>query len=257
MSATSDIRFSATLLRPADRKESWTFLRVPKAASEKLPTRSMTSVEGTFNGIDFQATLEPDGEGSHWLKVDKKLSEAAKADVGDVVKLTIAPAKVEPEPNVPPDLKKALAASPKAMTTWKDTTAVARRDWIAWITSGKKAETRPKRIDVAISKLESGKKRACCFDRSGMYGNSLSCPLAEGEEVDMKALKKIRTASAKKSLDSTGTAIHSESHDRSGLTVPLRFVEICFVCRPQKSTKHLAEHDAMEREDEIPISDAK
>jgi len=188
----STIRFTATLLRPAEKAASWTFLRIPKAASEKLPTRSMTSVDGTMNGATFQATLEPDGEGSHWLKVEKKLSEAAKAKVGDVVKLEIAPVAVEPEPKVPPDLKKALAESPTAFATWKDTTAVARRDWIAWISSGKKAETRPKRIAVAISKLESGKKRACCFDRSGMYDNSLSCPLAEGEEAVVKVGKKDR-----------------------------------------------------------------
>lgn len=196
----SNIRFSAELLRPAEGKSAtWAFLRVPKDASSKLPSRSMTSVEGTINGAPFAATLEPDGKGSHWLKLEKKLQQAAGVNVGDTVKLEIAPAKVEPEPAVPPDIRKALAASPKAMATWTDTTAIARRDWIAWITSGKKAETRPKRIEVAISKLESGKRRACCFDRSGMVSGEFSCPLAEGEEVEMKVLKKARSQSAKKS----------------------------------------------------------
>src|SRR5690606_22387249 len=55
---------------------------------------------------------------------------------------------------------------------------VARRDWIAWITSGKKAETRAKRIGVACDKLASGQRRACCFDRSGMYSKSMSAPVA-------------------------------------------------------------------------------
>jgi hypothetical protein len=65
------------------------------------------------------------------------------------------------------------------METWRDITAVARRDWIHWITSGKKAETRPKRIVTAIDKLQKGMRRACCFDRSGMYSNSISCPVAD------------------------------------------------------------------------------
>jgi hypothetical protein len=38
---------------------------LPKEASAKLPSRSMTSVEGMFNGLAFQATLEPDGQGGH------------------------------------------------------------------------------------------------------------------------------------------------------------------------------------------------
>ena len=70
---------------------------------------------------------------------------------------------------MPSDLRKALAADDEARSTWKDITAVARRDWIHWITSGKKAETRAKRIEVARDKLACGNRRACCFDRSGMY----------------------------------------------------------------------------------------
>jgi hypothetical protein len=37
----------------------------------------MTTIEETFDGFPFQATFEPDGHKSHWLKVDRKLSEAA------------------------------------------------------------------------------------------------------------------------------------------------------------------------------------
>jgi len=164
------IRFQATLLRPATPAgAAWSFLRVPRAASAKLPTRSMISIDGTLEGVAFTATLEPDGEGSHWLKVEKALRTAAGIDVGDTVTLEIAPAAVEPEPKVPADLRAALAANPAALATWKDITAVARRDWIHWITSGKQAQTRVKRIGVACDKLANGQRRACCFDRSGMY----------------------------------------------------------------------------------------
>ncbi len=167
---TGTIRFKASLLRPAEPKNAtWSFLVLPKAASAKLPTRSMVTVAGTLDGAPFQATLEPDGAGSHWLKVEKKLRDAAGAEIGAMIELEIAPVTEEPEPKLPTDLRKALAAHPAALATWKDITPVARRDWIHWIGSGKKAETRVKRIDVACDKLASGQRRACCFDRSGMY----------------------------------------------------------------------------------------
>lgn len=177
---TNSIRFEAKLLRPAEPKNAtWAFFVLPKSASAKLPTRSMVTVDGTFGGAPFQATLEPDGEGSHWLKVEKKLREAAGARIGDSVVLTIAPVDVEPEPAVPPDVRKALAANPDAQATWKDITPVARRDWIHWITSGKKAETRAKRIAVTCDKLACGQRRACCFDRSGMYSKgNMGAPAA-------------------------------------------------------------------------------
>jgi hypothetical protein len=176
--AASKIRFSARLLRPkaGAKAVSWTFLTLPKEASVKLPSRSMTSVEGTFNGLAFQATLEPDGQGGHWLKVDRKMREEA----GEVVTLEIAPVVEEPEPRVPVDLQKTLAAAPpEARTVWSDITPIARRDWIHWIVSAKKAETRARRIRTACDMLAQGKRRPCCFDRSGMYDKSLRCPVAD------------------------------------------------------------------------------
>ncbi len=174
------ITFKAKLQRPAEPKgATWAFIVLPKTASAKLPTRSMTSVDGTLAGHAFQATLEPDGEGSHWLKVEKKLREAAGVEVGDSVELTMAPVAKEPEPKLPTDLRKALADEPAARATWDDITAVARRDWIHWITSGKKAETRVKRIATACDMLASGKRRACCFDRSGTYSKgNMGAPVA-------------------------------------------------------------------------------
>jgi len=178
----SAIRFSAKLLRPKsiEKPDSWTFLNLPKEASAKLPSRGQVTVEGAFNGVSFQATLEPDGQGGHWLKIDEKLRKGVGANVGDVVTLEIAPMAEEPEPQVPADLKKALTAAPmKAREAWMDITPAARRDFIYWITSGKKAETRVKRIATACDMLAKGKRRPCCFDRSGMYGKSLRCPVAE------------------------------------------------------------------------------
>ena len=178
----SKIRFTATLFRPTATAKavSWTFLTLRKEASAKLPSRGQTTVEGTLNGFPFRATLEPDGQGAHWLKVDRKMREAAGAEAGDVVTLEIAPVAEEPEPRVPADLRKALAAAPKkAREVWSDITPIARRDWIQWITSGKRAETRAKRIDTACDMLAKGKRRPCCFDRSGMYSKSLNCPVAD------------------------------------------------------------------------------
>ena len=184
------IRFKAKLLRPAmeparpradqqEKTDSWTFLILPKNASAKLPSRGITAIDGTINGVPFQAVLEPDGQKSHWLRVDRKLSKEAGVNAGDVVTLDIAPAANDTEPEVPADLRKALAAAdPKARKLWSDITPNARRDWIHWITSAKQEETRARRIKNACSMLAAGKRRVCCFDRSGFYSKSMSAPKA-------------------------------------------------------------------------------
>ena len=111
----------------------------------------MTSVEGTLNDQPFQATLEPDGQRSHWLKVSRALRVAAGAEVGDTVTLEITPMAVEPEPSVPAYLRKALAANLAAKATWTDIKPVARRDWHKLLTSaGSPRARRPKPATAAL-----------------------------------------------------------------------------------------------------------
>src|SRR5438045_8289787 len=112
MTKTS-IRFKAKLFRPSEseKADSWTFLVLPKNASAKLPSRGITAIEGTINGVAFQAVVEPDRLKSHWFKVDRKLREAARVEARHVITLEIAPAAEEPEPEVPADVRRALAAA--------------------------------------------------------------------------------------------------------------------------------------------------
>jgi hypothetical protein len=132
----SHIRFKARILRPekSAKAGSWTFLILPKAASAKLPTRGITTVECVINGHPFRATLEPDGQKSHWLKVNKKMREVAGAEVGDIIPLVISPVRKQPEPRIPVDLREALAAASAA-----------------------------RRIHNACEMLAAGKRRVCCF----------------------------------------------------------------------------------------------
>ena len=166
----STIRFEAKLFKIG----SWTLLRLPKSASTKLPSRGMTMVVGTINDFRFQAALEPDGKGSHWFRVDKTMSKAIRADAGDTVMLAIEPVKEWSEPNVPADLKKALAVVPQAQTLWMEITPMARWDWIRWIGSTRNRDTRAIRIEKTLSKLRSGKRAACCFNRSQCTDPSMS-----------------------------------------------------------------------------------
>lgn len=71
--------------------------------------------------------------------------------------------KIEVIHRLPADLQKVLTSNPVALKTWKDITPLARNEWICWVTSGKKVETRNIRIEKAISKLKGGMRRPCCW----------------------------------------------------------------------------------------------
>ena len=156
------IRFETTPLQIGD----WTILRLPKNASAKLPSRGMALVEGTINGFRSKIVLEPDGMGSHWFRVDSALRKAAGIDAGRAVTMAVESSKEWPEPEVPADLSKALASDPQANTLWVKITPMARWDWLRWIRATNNRETRSHRIEVAMSKLRSGERRPCCFNRN-------------------------------------------------------------------------------------------
>ena len=64
---------------------------------------------------------------------------------------------------VPSDLRQVLLSANTVSDMWNDLTPLARNEWICWVTSAKKEETRKKRIDRVRADLLDGKRRPCCW----------------------------------------------------------------------------------------------
>ena len=65
--------------------------------------------------------------------------------------------------SVPKDVRKALLSSQAARDVWNGLTPLARNEWICWITSVKKLETRKNHIERACAEIIEGKRRPCCW----------------------------------------------------------------------------------------------
>ena len=81
---------------------------------------------------------------------------------------------------VPPDLRKVLFSGRKVMSAWEAITPLARNEWICWVISVKKSETRLEHIERVRAELLGGKRRPCCWigcihrtDKPVYAGNSL------------------------------------------------------------------------------------
>jgi Domain of unknown function (DUF1905)/Bacteriocin-protection, YdeI or OmpD-Associated len=165
------IGFAARL----DTIGSSTVVRLPEEASGRLPSRGQVAVQGSINGHQFQTVLEPDGLKGHWIRVDEELQHAADIGAGDMVSFAIEATRDWPEPDVPPDLATALAAAPqKIRDMWIDITPMARWEWVRWVNATASLATRQRRVEVTISKMNSGKRRPCCFDLSACTDPAVS-----------------------------------------------------------------------------------
>jgi len=90
--------------------------------------------------------------------VQPSVSEFDKMEL--MTKKTLAGGVVH---KVPEDLRKALTSSPAARTAWDDITPLARNEWICWVISAKKAQTRSHRIERTRTELMEGMRRPCCW----------------------------------------------------------------------------------------------
>ncbi len=68
---------------------------------------------------------------------------------------------------LPKDFREALNKNEKIKALWDSLTPLARNEFICWIISAKKDETRTKRIAWACDSLSQGKRRPCCWAGCG------------------------------------------------------------------------------------------
>ncbi len=64
---------------------------------------------------------------------------------------------------LPQDLRRALAADPKARAAWEDITPLARNEWICWTTYVKTEGTRAAHVRRVCAELKEGIRRPCCW----------------------------------------------------------------------------------------------
>lgn len=64
---------------------------------------------------------------------------------------------------LPLDMRKALSSNKAALAAWEDLTPLARNEWICWVISVKKQETRESHVKGLVSRLKEGKRRPCCW----------------------------------------------------------------------------------------------
>ena len=145
------IAFQAKLWSAMEGK-GWTFVTMPKKASQQLPARARVPIEGTINGFPFRSSAFPDGEGSHNIQINTIMREGANASVGKTAKFVIQPATDAVKVEILDDLQLALKESAHAASQWQAITPKAQAEWTTWITSAKKEETRSARVAKTIER---------------------------------------------------------------------------------------------------------
>ncbi len=153
MSEECDVKLTAR-----GPKGAWTHVLIPFDAAKAFGRRGRIPVIGTINGHSFQSSLTPEGEGRHYLMVNKGMRTAARATAGDTVHLVLALDTAERTVTVPGELQTALESSREASAKFAGLSYSCRKEYATWIEGARKQETRDSRARKAISLLLDGRR---------------------------------------------------------------------------------------------------
>jgi Bacteriocin-protection, YdeI or OmpD-Associated/Domain of unknown function (DUF1905) len=129
------------------------FVSVPFSVFDVFGTRGQVRVKGTIDGKPFHSNLAPMGGGTHLLGLHKATREAIGKSIGDSVTLVIEADTEERTVAVPDDFQRALARSPKARDAFEKFAYTHRKEYVQWIESAKRPETRQRRITDAVARI--------------------------------------------------------------------------------------------------------
>jgi uncharacterized protein YdeI (YjbR/CyaY-like superfamily) len=136
----------------------------PESLEEALCFGWVDSIIQKIDDEKYARKFNPRRAGSRWSELNKhlaaKLAREGRMTAAGLAKvdfeLSEAPAKRPTRPPLPlPDwLKAGLMASPTAWANFQKLAPSHRRNYIGWISDAKKEETRQRRIQEAIQRLE-------------------------------------------------------------------------------------------------------
>jgi uncharacterized protein YdeI (YjbR/CyaY-like superfamily) len=139
--------FEAVLERTADRLR-WVIARLPFDAAKLWGKRGQTKVQGEINGFAFGATLFPDGQGGHFLIVNKKMLSGGKTAAGLTAKFRLQP---DTTPRVtispPAELLRELGESKRLLKFFESLNPSRRHEIAKWTAQCKSLEARKRRSE--------------------------------------------------------------------------------------------------------------
>ena len=138
-------------------KGGWTYILIPEIPKDPNAHFGMVKVKGFIDDFELKSyNLMPIKRGGMFLPVKAEIRKKIEKKEGDWVQLTLFPDKLPLE--IPEDLLLCLLDEPIAHQAFLNFTEGVRREFINWIYSAKKEETKIERIAKTINMVLKGQK---------------------------------------------------------------------------------------------------
>lgn len=147
--------FKAKLIKVADMNA--TYVNIPFDVEETYGKKGQVKVKANIEGVEYRGSLaKMQKDAPHILVVTQAIRKQINKSAGDEVKISLIVDTEKREIEIPKDLSVLLEKNKKAKEFFAKLSYTNSKEYVRWIESAKKAETRESRLNATIEKLLAG-----------------------------------------------------------------------------------------------------
>lgn len=144
--------FQAVLERSGNSL-NWTVIRVPVDVAKVWGVRGQLRVKGEINSFAFRTSLFPDGKGSHFMIVNKKMQAGGKVVPGGCATFRLEPDTARREVTVPEEWIAVLSESKALRRYYESLRHSTQREIAKWVGQPKGSDARCRRAEQIAERL--------------------------------------------------------------------------------------------------------
>ncbi len=136
------------------------YVDIPFDVEKTFNGKKRVKIKALIEGFEYRGTLVRMGTQCHILIIVKEIREKNGKQVGDLIHISLKEDTEERTIEIPDDFKGVLNKNPKAFDFFNTLAFTHRKEYVNWITSAKRIDTRNARLQKAILLLLDKKKEA-------------------------------------------------------------------------------------------------
>ncbi len=129
------------------------YIEFPCSVQQEFGVRGRVKVLARFDGYQYRGSLVKMGGDCHILGITKEIRKVIGKSFGDLVKVEIEQDNTERSLEIPKDLTERLDVS-GLLENFRKLSFTHQKEYVTWLESAKKQETREKRKEKIIVLLE-------------------------------------------------------------------------------------------------------
>jgi len=157
MNTSSRITFTATIIQVEGMNAA--YVEFPFNVEELFGTRGQVKIKALFDKqVEYRGSLANMGRNCHTLGLTQEIRSKLGKSFGDTIEVELERDLEVREVIIPEDVQALLNENPDEKAYFEKLSYTHRKEYINWITSAKKEETRTNRLVSFIEKLRQKKK---------------------------------------------------------------------------------------------------